>query len=62
MLLLIKLFVEKDMNIQTFREIFPECGYSHDIRFHDIPDILVQGKKNNLLGVLISCKLRTGRL
>ena len=35
-------------------EIFPESGYSHDdIRFRGIPDRLVQGKKNNLLGVLI---------
>ena len=53
MLLLINLFDEKDMNMWTFREIFPECGYSHDIRFHDISDRLVQRKKNNLHGVLI---------
>ena len=53
-LLFINLFGEKDMNMQTFREIFPECGYSHDdIRFNNIPDRLVQGKKNILLGVLI---------
>ena len=62
MLLLINLFGENDMNMSTFREIFPECGYSHDIMFNDIPDRLVRGKKNNLLGVLILCKLRTGRL
>ena len=42
------------MNMQTFREIFPECRYSHDdIRFNNIPDRLVQGKKTILLGVLI---------
>ena len=35
------------------REIFPECGYSHNIRFQDILDILVQGKINSLFGVLI---------
>ena len=60
----INLFDEKDINMYTFRKIFPECGYSDDIRFHDIPDRLVQGKKNNLLGVLISCRptLCTGRL
>ena len=57
MLLLINLFGEKDMDMWTFRKIFPECGYSHDIRFHAIPERLVQGKKNNLLGVLFSCKL-----
>ena len=62
MLLLIKLFGEKYMNMYTFREICPECGYSHNIRFYDIPDRLVQGKKNNIPGVLISCKLSTGRL
>ena len=30
----------------SFREIFPECGYSRDIRFQDITDRLVQGKIN----------------
>ena len=63
MLLHINLIGETDINMNTtFRKIFPDCGYSHDIRFHDIPDRLVQGKNNNLLGVLISCTLCTGRL
>ena len=63
MLLLINLIGETDINMYTFRKIFPECGYSHAIRFHDITDRLVQaGKNNNLLGVLIYCTLCTGKL
>ena len=46
MLLLINLFREEDI-METFREFFPECGYSHYIRFHDILDKLVQGKKSS---------------
>ena len=41
----------------TFREIFLECEYSHEV-----PDRLVQGKENNLLDVLISCTLCIGSL
>ena len=46
MLLFINLFREEDI-METFRDFFPECGYSHYIRFHDILDKLVQGKKSS---------------
>ena len=44
MLLLINLIGGKYINMWTFKELFPECEYSHNIRFHEIPDRLVQGK------------------
>ena len=48
MLLLVNFIGGRDTNMYTFR-IFPECGYSHTIRFHEITDRLVQDKKNNLV-------------
>ena len=42
MLLLINSIGAEDTNNYVdFRGIFPECGYSHTIRFHEIPDRLV---------------------
>ena len=65
MLLLTNLIGEKDINMlcRLLGKYFLNVDtYTNDIRFHDIPDRLVQGKKNNLLGILILYTLCTGRL